>query len=154
MAFFNVGQEHGNEPDAETRQAFQKMFIAALLVTGSAARAECSILEGIRTVGRDEVSGDAVSHATLRAALVPQVAIRRERSETQELSTSSLPIELRRVLLVPEDLRRCFVLRLLVGLPLSECSRLLSLEGCRVEQNIVSAALAIAGIGAQETREC
>jgi len=42
MAFLNVGQEHGNEPDAETLEAFQEMFIAALLLTGSAARAECS----------------------------------------------------------------------------------------------------------------
>jgi hypothetical protein len=38
MAFLNVVQDHGNEPDAETSEAFQKMFIAALLLTGSAAR--------------------------------------------------------------------------------------------------------------------
>jgi hypothetical protein len=78
MAFLNVGQEHGNEPDAETHDAFQKMFIAALLLTGSAASAECSLLEGIRTLGQGEVSGAAVLHATLKAALVPRIAMRRE----------------------------------------------------------------------------
>jgi hypothetical protein len=148
MAFLNVVQDHGNEPDAETSEAFQKMFIAALLLTGSAAGAECSILEGIKTLDQGEVSGAAALQGTLKAAVVPQ--IRRERLAIQDLSASGLPIELRRVLLLREDLRRSFVLRLLVGLPLCECSRLLSLETCQVEQNIVSAALALAVIRRQE----
>jgi hypothetical protein len=150
MAFLNVGQEHGNEPDAGTLEAFQKVFIAALLLTGSAARAECSMLEGIRTVGKDEVSGEAVLHATLRAAIVLQGSRGEERSEMQDSSISSLPLELRRVLLLPASLRRCFVLRLLVGLPMRECSRLLSIEACQVEQNTVSAAVELAGIRGQE----
>jgi hypothetical protein len=144
MAFLNVVQDHGNEPDAETGEAFQKMFIAALLLTGSAAGAECSILEGIKTLDQGEVSGAALLYASVRAAVLPQMAMCRERFWIQDSCASGLPIELRRVLLLREDLRHAFVLRLLVGLPLSECSRLLSLEVCQVEQNSVSAALALA----------
>jgi hypothetical protein len=145
MAFAKVDQEYGNEPDAGTRDAFQKLFIAALLLTGSAAKAELSILEGIRTSG-GKTSSNALLHATLNAAISPRETIHREISGAQDLSTSGLPVELRRVLLLPENLRHCFVLRLLVGLPLRECSRLLSLEPCQAEQNTISAAVMLTGI--------
>lgn len=150
MTFLNVGQQHGNGLNEETSEAVQRVFFAALLLTGSAARAERAIREGIAEMGMDKVSGEAVLHATVRAAIAPRVSRRRERFGRQDLTSSSLPRELRRVLLLPMDLRHCFVLRLLVGLPLSECSRLLRTEVRQVERNTVSAAVALASIRKQE----
>lgn len=137
--------KYESERDAGARAAFQKLFIAALLLTGSAAKAELSILEGIETFD-GKASSNARLRATLNAAIAPRETIHREISGAQDLSTLGLPVELRRVLLLPENLRHCFVLRLLVGLPLRECSRLLSLEPCQAEQNTISAAVMLAGI--------
>jgi hypothetical protein len=83
MAFLNVGQEHGNEGDVELRDTFQKIFLTALLLTGSAANAEGAILEGFSTLCKGELrGGDALLGATLKAAVAPDATIRRETSET------------------------------------------------------------------------
>jgi hypothetical protein len=121
-------------------------FITALLLTRSAAQAECSVLEGIASICQGDVSDDAILTATLRAAIAAPVVVGLQRTQMQDLSTSSLPVELHRVLLLPESLRHCFVLRLLVGLSVSECSLVLSLTDCQVEQNTVAAALVLSGI--------
>lgn len=139
------GQLHGNEPDAMDSAAFQRIFVTALLLTRS-AKAECSVLEGLTAASQGDESGGALLHATLRAAIAAPVGVALHRPETQDLSTSSLPVELRRVLLLSESLRQCFVLRLLVGLSVIECSRLLSLNACQIEQNTAAAALALSGI--------
>src|SRR5271169_1824170 len=72
MAILN-GQLHGNEPVAMDREAFQRIFVTALLLTGSAAKAECSALEGIGTADQGDESGDALLYATLRAAIAAPV---------------------------------------------------------------------------------
>jgi hypothetical protein len=102
------------------------------------------ILEGIRTVDAREGSQDTLFQATLRAAVGPKAVAWRDDLKGPDVFTSSLPVELRRVLLLPEGLRQSFVLRLLLGLPVGECSRLLSLETTEVEGNTVSGALALA----------
>ncbi len=142
MAFLTVGQEGINKTDAEN-DTFQKIFLTALLLTGSAAKAECAIEEGINTLGAWEVSCTDLLNATLRAAVAPRRKIRRETSEISDLYTACLPVELRRVILLPEGPRQCFVLHLLVGMAVHQCSRLLSLNDSQVEQNIVSAPLAL-----------
>ena len=144
MAILNVDQEQANEPYAEVRDALQNVFMAALLLTGSAASAEFAILEGIRTLNACEGSRDALLLATLRAAVRPTAATSRDTFARPDVFTSNLPVELRRVLALPEDLRQSFVLRLLLGLPPDECSRLLSLKAAEVEKNMVSGALALA----------
>ncbi len=149
MAFHTMDQEQGSVPEAHKSALVPKMFISALLLSGSEAGAERSILEAISTMGSGEVSGDALLAATLRTAVAPQEAIPRETSQTADLYTSGLPIELRRVLVLPEDPRRCFVLHILIGLPVGECSRLLSLNDCEIERNTVWAALELAALDGQ-----
>jgi hypothetical protein len=146
MTFLNDGQLYGNEHFVYTNTggALERIFVTALLLTGSAAKAESSILEGIEALPDGVASENAILRATLNAALASQSPVRLEGLEAN-LTAMHLPVELRRVLLLPETLRRSFVLRTLVGLPLSECSRLLSRDACKVEQDIASAAIELSG---------
>ena len=151
MGVLTMHQEQDGVLNAPALSVLQKLFTSALLVAGSEAGAERSILQAIYTMSSGEISSDALFTATLMAAVAPQAGIRGETSESRDLYTSSLPVELRQVLLLPDDLRRCFVLRRLLGLALGECSRLLSLRDFEIEQNTVCAALELAALDAQAT---
>jgi DNA-directed RNA polymerase specialized sigma24 family protein len=55
-------------------------------------------------------------------------------SNNLDPATSYLPKELKAVLRLAPLLRRCFVLRILAGLPAQACARLLSLHSDMVER--------------------
>jgi hypothetical protein len=129
-----------------------KIFTAALLLTGSAARAERAVVEAIETL-MDHVSASSIFQATIRIAVSPQIIGGAELSGEQELPASWLPLELQRVLLLPRDDRHAFVLRLLLGLSRNQCSRLLHVEDGELDKRIVSAALALASIKTNENRD-
>ena len=138
-------------PDLNKRdinEAVQRMFLAAFLLTGSAAGAEYVVQESISNADGANVSCEAAFQAMLLAA----VATRPARFQQQETELLSLPAELRGVLLLPPELRQSFVLRLLLGLSVSQCSKMLSLDARQVESNAVSAALALAGARGKDGR--
>ena len=54
-------------------------------------------------------------------------------ANTLDSSTSYLPNELKAVLRLAPQPRRCYVLRILAGLPAQACARLLSLQSDTVE---------------------
>ena len=62
----------------------------------------------------------------------------------------ALPAELQRVLLLPRDLRQCFVLRLLMGLPRERCAQLLGVDIAQVKHMTAMAAIELAEIAARE----
>jgi hypothetical protein len=64
----------------------------------------------------------------------------------RKITTWWLPIELQRVLLLPDDLRRGFVSRVLLGLPRGQCLKLLRLTKSELDERIGSAALALTRI--------
>jgi hypothetical protein len=84
------------------------------MLTGTVAQAESSILEGIETMPDGEASEDAILYAALKAGMAS--ASDRPCLDTHNLPAVHLPVELRRVLRLPEARRRPFVLRVLVGL--------------------------------------
>ena len=55
-------------------------------------------------------------------------------TDNPDPSASYLPNELKAVLRLAPQLRRCFVLRILAGLPAKACARLLCLHSEMVEQ--------------------
>ncbi len=152
MTFLTVDRADGDST-LETNsmsEALQQTFTAALLLTGNSERAERSVLEAIRTRGQDQLSAHGVFEAAIRIAVSPELRAEPERSGEQEPPIPWLPVELQHVLVLPKDFRHAFVLRLLLGLHRSQCSRLLHLEGGELDKHVVSAVLALASIKAQQ----
>jgi hypothetical protein len=120
-----------------TDEALDKAYITAFLLTGNSARAEAAVLEGIQTMVCDGISGDALLQGTLMASVASPAE--------QEGDTSSLPPELRRVLRLSPDLRRCYVLRVLVGLSREACARILNTGIHHIDELVCASARALAG---------
>jgi len=110
-------------------QALDKALLTAYLLTGSMERAEAAVVEGIGLWDphdRSEALFQTVVHA----------AVERQGKDTADWP---LPVELQSVLGLPPELRRCFVLRILMGLPRQACGRLLRLDARAVNQHTCSA---------------
>jgi DNA-directed RNA polymerase specialized sigma24 family protein len=115
-------------------------FITALLLAGSMERAEAAVLEGITSLNPDDISdGPLFTAAVLSASVTQQTGGLEEHMEIAERTSSILPLELRKVLHLPPPLRRCFVLRMLAGLPREVCARLLHLEVQQVDERTCAA---------------
>jgi hypothetical protein len=145
MTFLTVEKAYQDPLDANgVSESLNETFTAAILLTGSAELAECAVLAGIEALGADDVSEHMVLQATIRAALNPELMADEEGPWDPQLGVSWLPIQLRRVLLLPRDLRHAFVLRLLLGLPRDQCSRLLQLDGGKLDEHVGQAATFLA----------
>ncbi len=128
-----------------------KAFLTALLLTGSAERAEAAIFQANGVLRPGNTPGGALLREAVNAAIEPRIETL-EQSEDLERASSMLPFELRRVLHLPTDLRHCFVLRFLVGLPREVCARLLHLEIRQVDERARAAMLELPTI--QRNRMC
>jgi DNA-directed RNA polymerase specialized sigma24 family protein len=110
-----------------------KTFISAMLLTGSAQRAEAAMLDGI-----------AAGHpGDLQAYTLETLLRRNELSDATE-TVSSLPAELQRVLHLPAELRRCFVLRMLIEWSREHCAAALRIEPREVDRLTSLAAVQLA----------
>jgi DNA-directed RNA polymerase specialized sigma24 family protein len=101
-----------------------RTFITALLLSGNTAGAEDAVLDGIGSSGSRENSRDELLDGAVRRAL--------QQEESGDVA-SWLPPELQRVLLLPRQLRQCFVLRVLIGLTGERCASLLGMDVKSVE---------------------
>ncbi len=113
------------------RNAAERAYLAAFLLTVNSQLAEAAVMKCIHDMDPDQASGEALFDTAL------QTAIELERSggfETLKYETA-LPLELQGVANLPPLSRRCFVLRVLVGLPSELCARLLHLEIAHVKEN-------------------
>ena len=115
-------------------------FLAALMLTGTIEAAEQSVSGAIATLGCG-VAVDELLVATAKCAIqipdgyLPRVAI-----------PSSLPADLRRLFLLSSVGRKCFVLRILMGLTLETTSGILSLQEDEVDEAMCRALSGLAGI--------
>ncbi|MCU1301918.1 MAG: hypothetical protein JWQ87_2202 [Candidatus Sulfotelmatobacter sp.] len=125
-------------------EGLNEMFIAAILLTGCTERAERAVVEGIETLGEDDVSVHTVLQTIIRAAVNPEMMADEEGLRQSQPAVSWLPIQLQRVLLLPRDLRHAFVLRLLLGLPRDQCSRLLQPDDGKLDERVGDAATFLA----------
>jgi hypothetical protein len=105
-----------------------KAFITALLLTGSLERAETAVLEGVRFSDLEETAGKSLLQGAVEASIPSHSEIPEQRTEELDKASSILPFELQRVLRLSTDLRHCFVLRVLLGLPREVCARMLRLD--------------------------
>jgi hypothetical protein len=135
----------------DLHKTVDKAFITALLLTGSAKRAEAAILHANVALNLDNTSGEALLREAVSAAIEsPSETL--EQPEVLERASFMLPFELRRVLRLPPALRHCFVLRFLVGLSREGCARLLRLEIRQVDERVRTAMLELPTI--QTNRMC
>jgi hypothetical protein len=97
-----------------------KHFLTAVLLTGNVQRAEAAVLESIGSMDLDQTAASAI-----RADQFPGRSHR---------VAPLLPAELKRVLQLAPDLRRYFVLRMLIGMPRERCAALLKVDSVQVDQ--------------------
>jgi len=126
------------------RKTLGKTFITALLLTGSARRAEAAILEAIEVMEEGKVPDDALLHGIVAASIASRTPD--ARIDEEDHASSLLPVELRLVLRLPVDLRRCFVLRMLAGFSIGTCARMLQTEIHQVEELVCVSVRALASL--------
>src|SRR5579862_4512223 len=123
-------------------ETLENAFIAGLLLTGSVERAEAAILESVRISCPDDLFSEALFRRTVHYLIEPQKnESTAEQQKDLDRAASILPFELRCVLSLPRDLRYCYVLRVLVGLPREVCAWLLHLNTSQVEERTRAAML-------------
>jgi DNA-directed RNA polymerase specialized sigma24 family protein len=124
-----TARESGNDIE----QTISKAFFTAHLLTASSEQAERATMEAIDSWNPDEESEEVLFRSVLGAAARAQIRHVSSRSNEPDMAESYLPVELQAVLKLAPQFRRCYVLRMLVGLSPQVCARLLHLDSRRVD---------------------
>jgi DNA-directed RNA polymerase specialized sigma24 family protein len=139
---------------AETRQgkratdhAISRAFLTAHLLTANREQAESAVLEAILHWDLEEGTEEVFLHRVACAAIQAQVEYESSNAGEPAPAELLLPVELQAVLDLSPQLRRCFVLRVLVGLSRQVCARLLDLSVLIVDQYTCAALEHLAGVG-------
>ena len=132
-------------------ETVENAFIAGLLLTGSVERAETAILESVRMSCPDDIFGESLFRRVVHYSIDQQVNGTNKPGELDRAS-SILPFELRCVLSLSQQLRYCYVLRILIGLPREVCAWLLHLEMSQIDQHTCTAILKLPHI--QQRARC
>jgi DNA-directed RNA polymerase specialized sigma24 family protein len=128
----------------DIEHTINRAFLTAHLLTASTEQAESATMEAIDLWDPDAETEEVLFRNVLHAAARPQIESVPSSSNKCDVAGSYLPDELQAVLRLAPQLRRCFVLRILVGLPPQVCARLLHLDSRRVDR-YASAALECLG---------
>lgn len=121
-------------------------FRTAHLLTASIQGAESAVLEAIDSFDPDSDTEEALLPYVLHAAVQSAVEHMLPSALDQPKSTEPLlPVELQAVLNLSPNLRRCFVLRFLAGVPVQACARLLHLDAGQVDEYSCAALRCLAG---------
>lgn len=117
-------------------QFLSRALVAAHLMNGTLEHAEQAVLEGIDRWNPDKEPEDQLILHVVEAAAHADTP-----PEPNEpiVDDPYLPDELKAVLRLDQRRRSCFVLRNLIGLPSSDCARLLRLPLNEIDEYNVSA---------------
>ena len=132
--------------DCVTGDALSKAFHAVMLLTQSTERTEAAMLVAIQRINLSKEPNAELLRLSVKAAL--------EADEFQpvpapcevEAISALLPVELRRVLHLPTNLRQCFVVRMLARLPKAYCASLLRLKISELDELTCLAMETLSGI--------
>jgi hypothetical protein len=135
--------------EQELTEVLERVFLVALLITGNMDGAEDAVLDGIAALD-GTISSDGLLLATLKSAIE-----RGEQhcGETDDISPS-VPFELRRILLLSPDIRACFVLRVLLGMPSEMCSEVLRIPIQEIGHSVSDAMQQLAFLGSTTRTGC
>ena len=114
-------------------EVLSRLFLTARLLAGSPDAAEQAAMVGIDAWNPDEETEDALF------ARVVEAAARGEIEGADKAAGSELPKELQAVMTLAPEPRRCFVLRVLEGLPANACAALLGISTEQVSDYTCSA---------------
>jgi hypothetical protein len=129
-----------------TRETLENAFIVGLLLTGSMERTEIAVMESVRWSCPDDLFGEKLFRRVIHCSIETEAEFSSKRWSELNRALSILPYELRCVLALPEGLRHCFVLRILVGLPREVCSWLLHIDIPQINQRTHAAMFELADI--------
>jgi DNA-directed RNA polymerase specialized sigma24 family protein len=128
------------QAESYIERTISRAFLAAHLLTASRQQAESAVMEALDSWDPAKDNEEALLPRVLRAAVRAQFGALSSSFNEPVSARVHLPAELRSVLALPPQLRRCFVLRILIGLSQQVCARLLYLRSYEVNQ-YTSAAL-------------
>ena len=123
-----------------------RSFLTARLLTGNITQAETAVIEAIGLCNPEQENEEDFFETTLRTAAQMQMIAAPAESYEESTNDSCLPIELRRVLELSPELRRCFVLRILAGVPSKVCAQLLRLGATQIDQYCCAAMQALSAL--------
>jgi hypothetical protein len=119
----------------ETSKALDQAFVAALLLTPSAERAEAAVLEGISSSDFHCGSTEMLIRETVKFSILSDADV----PDQPNHELAILPTELRQVALHRRQYRRCYVMRVLAGMTAEECSAFLHLDVDAIEESVLMA---------------
>jgi hypothetical protein len=120
--------------EKELTDVLDRVFLVALLITGNMDGAEDAVVDGIAALD-GIMSSDGFLQATLKSAIE---RVERSSGELEGISPT-LPLELRRILLLNPESRACFVLRILLGMPSETCSEVLRIPIQQIGHSVSNA---------------
>ena len=125
---------YAGRPEVANQQhaGINRAFLAAHLLTGSAEQAERAITQAMAMWNPDQ-NDDELFGQVLRAAAQGSFEDVQVNSNGVDTLGMPLPAELQGVLRLASQLRQCYVLRVLVGLPRQACASLLQLSSQQVD---------------------
>jgi hypothetical protein len=127
-----------------SRETVENAFLIGLLLTGSMKQAEDAVVESIDCSDTSQVCGERIFRSVIHSSLSPRLKPLAA-DMVDEDSAAMLPLELRRVLHLPRELRECFVLRMLIGLPGESCAWLLQVDPAEIRSRLQKAVTKLAG---------
>jgi hypothetical protein len=133
----------------EQTEVLDRVFLVALLITGNMDGAEDAVLDGIAALD-STIPSDGLLLATLNSAIGRD----EQRSCETEGIFPSLPLELRRILLLNQKDRVCFVLRVLLGMPSETCSEVLRIPIQEIGHSVSDAMQQLAFFGSTTGTGC
>ena len=129
----------------EVARALDGAFCAAFMLTGSMQAAEHAVLNGIAETECYGAEDDAFLLGTIKAA----IQRRADSPHQSHQRCAQLPLELRRLFLLAPISRDCFVLRILLGIPVGICSRILHRRVEEIEEVLCAALQDLASLEAR-----
>jgi len=132
---YRAAQTQVRESDHRIERAFRRAYVAAHLITGNGRRAEQIVVDAFDHWDPDWETDESLLRLAVRSAARASAG-----TCEPESARGYLPAELRAVLGLPEQQRRCYVLRVLEGLTRLSSAQLLGLNRDEVDQ-LTNAAL-------------
>ena len=144
---YRIAEMETSETQRRIEHVISRAFLTAHLLTASTQQAENAVTEALASWdphGDNEGALlDRILEAAVRAPCDRSLSTFREPDSTAAL----LPAELRAVLRLPSQLRRCFVLRILVALSRQSSAELLHLRSDQVDQYTAAALQCLPDLG-------
>jgi DNA-directed RNA polymerase specialized sigma24 family protein len=125
-----------------------KAFLTAILLTRSSRRAEAAVQAAIQSWNPDDPREEPLICAAVQSALGVAADALAPEPEEFASAVSLVPDALRMVMVLPAQQRLCLVLRVLLGMPLHACARMLELNASDVDRLTCAATSALAGFSA------